>query len=552
MADALRSISTRTTSQTEQASPLQVPNSAGGFSFALDDWGRLRRFLILGTEGGTYYISQQALTKENAEIVIRLAAQDPKRVVDLIIEISLAGRAPKVNPAIFALAVAASMSGTPEDRAYALAALPLVCRTGTHLFLFVGYVEQFRGWGRALRRAVGDWYLDKKVDDVAYQMVKYRQREGWVHRDLLRLAHPDVHRLDPEEDKGAYDALFAWAVGKEPKISLPQVVSAFEAVQAGGDPVSSIREFRLPWEALPDAALTRPEVWTALVETGMGQTALIRNLPRLTRLGVLKGDLLDTVVTQITDEGALRRGRVHPLAMLVAQETYASGQGFRGKDTWTPVRQVVDALDAAYYASFGTIEPTGKRYLLGVDVSGSMTADTIAGSPITPRTGAMAMAMATARIEKDCIVTAFASGGPGYWTPSKASRGQYLGYRSDGICEVAISPRQRLDDIIRATDALPFGGTDCSLPMRYALDKGLAVDVFVTYTDSETWSGDVHPHQALAQYRERTGISAKMVVVGMTSNGFSIADPSDAGELDVVGFDTSTPNLISEFALGRI
>jgi 60 kDa SS-A/Ro ribonucleoprotein len=34
----------------------------------------------------------------------------------------------------------------------------------------------------------------------------------------------------------------------------------------------------------------------------------------------------------------------------------------------------------------------------------------------------------------------------------------------------------------------------------------------------------------------------------MVSTGFSIADPSDAGMLDVVGFDTNAPKVISDFA----
>ena len=32
------------------------------------------------------------------------------------------------------------------------------------------------------------------------------------------------------------------------------------------------------------------------------------------------------------------------------------------------------------------------------------------------------------------------------------------------------------------------------------------------------------------------------------ANGFTIADPNDAGMLDVVGFDTATPQVISDFA----
>lgn len=33
----------------------------------------------------------------------------------------------------------------------------------------------------------------------------------------------------------------------------------------------------------------------------------------------------------------------------------------------------------------------------------------------------------------------------------------------------------------------------------------------------------------------------------MTSNGFTLADPNDRGMLDVVGFDTSVPAVISDF-----
>jgi 60 kDa SS-A/Ro ribonucleoprotein len=72
-------------------------------------------------------------------------------------------------------------------------------------------------------------------------------------------------------------------------------------------------------------------------------------------------------------------------------------------------------------------------------------------------------------------------------------------------------------------------------------------DAFVVYTDSETWAGSVHPVQALRAYREKTGIPAKLVVVGLVSNGFSIADPADPGMLDVVGFDAAAPAVIAEF-----
>ncbi|MCL2316010.1 MAG: TROVE domain-containing protein, partial [Actinomycetia bacterium] len=115
-----------------------------------------------------------------------------------------------------------------------------------------------------------------------------------------------------------------------------------------------------------------------------------------------------------------------------------------------------------------------------------------------------------------------------------------------------ISPRQRLDDVLSAIWDLPFAGTDCALPMLWAARYEVPVDTFVVYTDSETWAGHVHPYQALRAYRDRMGIPAKLVVVGMTASDFSIADPTDAGMLDVAGFDAAVPGLIADFSTAEV
>lgn len=79
------------------------------------------------------------------------------------------------------------------------------------------------------------------------------------------------------------------------------------------------------------------------------------------------------------------------------------------------------------------------------------------------------------------------------------------------------------------------------------------IDVFVVYTDSETWAGSVQPTTALKKYRqEMNRPNAKLIVVGMQSNGFTIADPNDKGMLDVVGFDSAAPQVMSLFAEGQI
>ena len=148
------------------------------------------------------------------------------------------------------------------------------------------------------------------------------------------------------------------------------------------------------------------------------------------------------------------------------------------------------------------------------------------------------MALVTAATEPRSFVTAFTAG----TRPS-----MHAGFPT-GLSALAISPRQRLDDVVATIEKLPMGGTDCALPMLWAQKHRVDVDTFCIYTDNETWAGNVHPAQALRDYRNARGIPAKLVVVGMTSTGFSIADPRDAGMIDVVGFDTSTPPVIADFA----
>lgn len=87
--------------------------------------------------------------------------------------------------------------------------------------------------------------------------------------------------------------------------------------------------------------------------------------------------------------------------------------------------------------------------------------------------------------------------------------------------------------------------------MLWALANKIEADAFAVYTDNETWAGRIHPFQALKQYRQETGIPARLVVVGVTATEFTIADPSDAGMMDVVGFDSAAPQFIADFCGGR-
>jgi len=546
------------TKSTPQSQPIpgknQVKNNAGGYTFKVDQWDKMLRFLILGAEGGTYYATENKLSKENAENTVRCIQADTKRAVDLIVDVSLKGRAAKQDATIFALALACTFA--PEkDRPYAYGKISQVCRIGTHLFTFTNYIQSLRGWSRGLRNGVSKFYTEKPLSKVELQIVKYRNRAGFTHRDVMRLAHPSAKNP-------TMNALFKYAVGKmdgeHANIKeFKDFSEGFRLINAYEDAkrldskshkdtkklVELITLNGLPREGIPTSFLSKTEVWEALLER-MPVNALVRNLGKMSSLDMTRTNLSNAtikIVSTLRNEEAVRRSRIHPIQLLTAIKTYAQGHGDKGSLSWNVNGKIVDALNVAFELSFGNVEPTGKNMMLALDVSGSMGWNNCGGaSNLTCREGSAAMAMITARVEENYDFIAFTDGGRSLngWS------------RNRGVSPLNISPRQRLDDVIRSISNLPFGGTDCALPMIYAEKNKIPVDTFVIYTDNETWAGNIHPKQALDSYRKKMGRDAKLVVVSMTASDFSIADPSDAGMLDVVGFDTATPNLISQFSLG--
>lgn len=543
--------------QSEAAKSEQVQNSAGGFVFKLDPWQQLDRFLILGQEGPTYYASEKEIVKKNVGILQTCLELDGCKVIDRIVEISVSARAPKNDPAIFCLAQAAGVKD-PKVRAYALQALSKVCRTGTYLFSFVADVSTTRRWGRGLRNAVARWYTDREPKDLALQTIKYQQRNGWSHRDLLRLSHAKANT--PE-----MNATFRWIVGGKDGVfnvekkggdlsaHLHELISAYDEVQRTEDEeqvCKLITKYRLPREAVPTSRLNSVEIWNALLPH-MGLTAMIRNLGKMTSIGLIKplSEASKHIRDSFANQDRIRKERVHPIQFLLASGIYSQGHGEKGKLSWVPDRMVIDALDGGFYSSFATIDPTGKNMLLAIDVSGSMNSGLIAGAPgVTPRKAAAAMAMVTARTEKNCHMV-------GFTAPVGAGRGTFGGRWGGGdptLTPLDISANDSLDTVMTKMASLRMGGTDCALPMIYAEKNKLDVDVFNVYTDSETWSGDVHPFQALQNFRKSSGRDAKLCVIGMEATGFTIADPSDAGMMDVVGFDSAAPQILADFARGRV
>ncbi|XP_043942712.1 60 kDa SS-A/Ro ribonucleoprotein [Protopterus annectens] len=609
---------------TDQMTPLnesQVPNSEGGYVWQVSDMTRMRRFLCFGSEGGTYYIGEKRLGYENATTLLRLLEEGKGcDVVEEIKIFSVEGRAAKQDPILFALAVCSQCKDAKTKQA-AFKAMPLICRIPTHLFTFIQLKKDLKEgmscgmWGRALRKAVADWYNLKDGMALALAVTKYKRRSGWAHKDLMRLCHlkpanegkkltcGDIHsnpgpnssvHTDLNQPNSLYSrptsSLFLLNINVTSILNKVQELHALLALykpdlailtetwlrpehhdneitppgyniirkdrqrkKGGGVAILyqnnlTLEQFNYSSQDINDIELIlaklklntskRIVIAGAYIPPGMESTAknmpimaMLRNLGKMTQEALLKpgSDEVQLVCERLKNKKLLKQARIHPFHVLIALETYRTGHGLKGKLRWNPDRDIVAALDYAFYNTFENVEPTGKRFLLAVDVSGSMS-QTVLGSQLSASTVAAAMTMVVLRTEQHSTVVAF----------------------SNKMVPCPVTANMKLQEVLRTMQMIPMGGTDCALPMQWAQKTKTPADVFIVFTDNETYAGKIHPAVALRKYRTRMNIPAKLIVCGMTSNGFTIADPKDSGMLDICGFDTGALEVIRSFTLGLI
>jgi 60 kDa SS-A/Ro ribonucleoprotein len=510
-------------------------NEAGGDVYKVDMWTQLERFLILGSSDGGYHTIPQELTQQNLERINDCLQADGMRVLRTVETISAERRAARHEPALLVLAALFCHDDVSARQAAAVA-LPRIARIGTHLFTFADFVCGMRSWGRVLRTAVANWYVDKDIDQLVYQLIKYQQRNGWSHRDLLRLTHPNPKNA-------AQNAAFFWAVEgdkigqltPEWQEAMPAKIYAVEALKKCSPSTSNlaaalIRTNQLPREVVPTQLLNNANVWHALLRNMIDQgldEAILRNLGRVSSLGIFE----DSYSVERVSEYLRQKCRAHPIKILTALHQYQIGHGnFMNKNgeyrsSWTPNPIILEALEAAFYSSFQFIKPSNKRIMLAIDVSGSMRRSTVAGlENMTTVQAAACLAMIFLRSEPNVTIVGY------------NGSGRYL----------EVNPEWNLEQFSQYIFNQSNGSTNCSAPMQMIVRDKLQIDAIINITDTQHWDGPPCGPE-LMKARQVAGIPIKHAVVAMCPTRWTLSNPNDALSMDCVGYDPQVPRLIQQF-----
>ncbi|MBA42541.1 MAG: hypothetical protein CMF62_00840 [Magnetococcales bacterium] len=472
-----------------------------------------------------------------------------------------------------------------------------------------------KGWGRMSKDAFSEFFKARDARELAYQAFKYGNREGWSFRDLMRCVHLKGSDTSPafqlvirslvtgfdDIEKRIQDGTiklfigadtFAKALATKLEINLdhaPTTTESSEATELKNvyQYLTAIRtlksmttedESRIPEicdlvqkhrftrEFLPTWSLRSTSIWESLLfdkttkQVKMPFNALIRNLTVMTQRGIFDTQTyVDAIASQITNDTAIQKSRIHPVSLLVAYFAYSNSQynpyeSYRGlnrhqSETVHYHPTIGKALETAFYKSFGNVTPTGKRIWHLIDASGSMQSHIATLPSMTAFQAAVIMSMTYSKTEDPATQT--------YYVFS-STRGKYYLSGID-MQRVYLTPDMTLAESTKTLSLANWGCTNLALPVERALKmakEGTSIDtlpeVFMLYTDNDVNTGR-HVNNVLKEYREVTGLDAKMVVIATTASKSTVADPTmPESMMDVVGFDTAAPDVVSQFIMGSI
>lgn len=572
---------------------LMTKNSAGGMTYVVSDEDLIDRILILGTNSNTYYATAQKLTDDAIASIKKMISEGKgEMIVSRVKDIYKSGRAPKQDPTLFVLALL-TQTDVPEKIKKSALECVVNLRILTHLYTWIGLRKSIsgkKGFGRAIRTQMLNFVKNRSGIHLAYLFTKYRSRkvgsETWSIDDIIKCAHIPSNKLSLDRQlviiyivNGLPEAEKLFAEKCTDDTECLKVITYLRAVEetknltcAEDTAIQFIRQYHLPREVLSTHLLKSLTVWQSLLfssHVGEGSkisrkitmpiTALIRNLGVMSTKGMFDDPEIVTIVdNHIKNKTVLKCGYVHPVALLIAKTTYETGHGVMGKLVWDVNKNIVDALEDGFYEAFGNIEGTGKRILHAVDCSGSMRISTCAVPNLTACQAVATLVMEAVRRESKMHTDRKC-----HCAKNDTTHSQYIQdvvLFNDAGSYVDIKPTHRLNDVMSLIQDNNFGTTDCSQPMLKALElfkstKGIKgnYDGFIVYTDNETYCGNVHPAQALEDYRKETGINAKLVVVATTPTAHTIAPHGTYADflcLNVTGFDLNGPTLIRDFLSG--
>ena len=536
-----------------------VKSNQGGYVFTISELSALIRLLVIG-ESNSIYQNDKDMLETIIQVVLPFILRDEKSgltALSVCIKADSDRMVFRKKNLMLVLAILAKLGHTQKVRQATYGAVLDLVRTLDHMAMFVTFYELAgfgmkrpdgsdvgTGWGRGFKSCMNAWFNSKEPSRLLYLFSKYKNRNGWSFRDLLRLTKPKPFSDD-------HNRAFSFACEKEvsvsPTSSFNEQIEAIKLANNCGNlkDLGDILDkygYKVAREHFPNELWAIPGSWNRIF-LNMPGTACLRNVNKVDFSDRSTGEVcIQKIQNLLGSPDVISKARLNPVNLLVTAKTYSSGSGVKSKSTWEVNKRVAKILDDSVEKSMKSCNWIMERVHFALDVSGSMSA-TFGDTPVSCAT--MTAVIARLALLKDPTVPVYAFSDE--YIDLKA--GCKSGYSYSTGTKGYIRNAKDWNDLERRISGLNFGGTNPSLAILHAIKEfnknpyhHEKIKAFIVITDNDVGQHyNSKTHSALYEYRKLVKDETVMlIVIGLTANTFTIAPPDDPYCLDIAGFE---PNL---------
>lgn len=482
-------------------------NKEGAPAYRLDDHETLAQLAMTGTISNTFY---QSAESELDAVLNAVVSVEPDFLAKTAIYTREQGHM-KDMPALL-LAVLSS-----RDSALFSQAFHRVVTNGKMLRTFVQIMRSGQTGRKSLgsrpKAMVAKWLNSASDQQLLYASIGNNPSLA----DVLKMVHP-------KPDTPEREALFAWLIGKPCDLGkLPQAVRDYIAFKQGnGGPLPNV-----PFQMLTHLPLSAQN-WAEIASNGSWQMVRM-NLNTFQRSGAFAIDgVIDDVAAILRSRSNIGRAKVFPYQLLTAYQSLSLQMP----------QAIREALHDAMEIAVENVPAIKGQVAVCPDVSGSMLA------PVTGyRCGATT---ATRCVDVAALVAA------AFLRHNPATQVLPFDFL---VRETRLEARDTiLTNAGRLAD-LAGGGTNCSAPLEWLLQRRVAPDLVILVSDNQSWA-DREPNRFGTpvmrnwQCLKALNPQAKLICVDIAPYGTTQAK-SQTDVLNIGGFSDVVFEQIAAFAEGK-
>ncbi|KAF5287674.1 hypothetical protein FQA39_LY15774 [Lamprigera yunnana] len=524
---------------------------------------RLKRFLYTCSEVPTFRVGDPNLYKafsvEKVPSVIEiLQSENPQQLLNIIEIANSEGMMPIRDPIFFALALAHKHSTNEKLVHNIYTTLLIIIKGPEDLFKFLQFHSALQmKIGTAVKKLIQNYYFNKDPLVLAYEVTLTKGYHSWTHKDLMKLIH---YRCDSILIKivmiyvmhGIEEAkVFAERNTEAAEImTILTNVTRLKRSENEALIANLIPKLQCNLKQIPTFYHHSELIWKALVPE-LSVTDLLLHLTKLYNLGFLKDNLeLHTKVIEILQNAErIRSSKIHPVEVFIRLRNFQKGGKpmhplfssylqSAGKHPGPKVPptcpRVINALYKTLDLSFNNPKCTGRRIIVGIEISKKIKLPCIGNKNISCLDAATILLLSLVKTEN--VVGAV--------------------FNDRKLTFLSLNKNTSFSKAQEELTKAQSGRVRLSTLFRWSISQNRPFDVFIMIFHHRWFTHLSHelriqddPSELVSNYRTTMSLpNTKLISLSLWSSKPVTKDSTNI--LNICGFTKEVPKIIEAFSLG--